>query len=162
MMAGIERRHGVAETYERIRREVADHAVVDAAEEIIGHAWIAHLEELRGATAETVTEAAQNVSGARCLLRICQAAQEPRQLAVAQVLLERSQRELARSMADSTHMLVVVEEQLDALGRATAERVRRRLADLSRLQAAPVAPAAAPTAPAAPSDAASMTDGSAT
>lgn len=137
MMAGIERRRVVAdkyEKYERIQREIADNAVVDAAEEIIGHAWIAHLEELRSATAETVTEAAQNVSGARCLVRICQAAEEPQQLAAAQNLLERTQRDLARSMADSTRMLVVVEEQLDVLGRATAERVRRRLADLSRLQ----------------------------
>jgi hypothetical protein len=134
MMAGIERRHSVAEQYERVQREIADHAVVDAAEDILGHAWIDHLEQLRQATAHAVTSAARNVNGARRLLRGCQAAGDPRHVAQAQDLLERSERDLARSMAESSRMLCAVDEELDLLARATAERVRRRLVDLSRLE----------------------------
>jgi hypothetical protein len=134
MMAGIERRHSVAEQYERVQREIADHAVVDAAEDILGHAWITQLERLRHATADAVTSAAQNVNGARRLLRACQAAGDPRHVAQAQDLLERGERDLARNMAESSRMLCVVDEELDLLARATAERVRRRLADLGRLE----------------------------
>jgi hypothetical protein len=145
MMAGIERRQPVAETHERIRREIADHAVVDAAEDILGHAWITHLEQLRHAAADAVTSAAQNVHGARCLIRVCQAKGAPGQLAQAHDLLERSERDLARNMAESSRMLCLVDDELDVLARATAERVRRRLSDLSRLEVG--GPAAIETAP---------------
>jgi hypothetical protein len=121
---------------DRIRCEIADHAVLDAAEDILGHAWITHLEELRHAAADTVTEAAQNVGGARCLVRICQAVGEPRQLAVAQSLLERSELALADSVDESRRMLSVVETQLELLARATAERIQRRREDLNLLQTA--------------------------
>jgi len=145
MMAGIERRHSAAETYERIRREIADHAVVDAAEDILGHAWITHLEQLRHAAADAVTSAAQNVNGARCLIRVVQTRGVPGQLALARDLLERSERDLARNMAESSRMLCLVDDELDVLARATAERVRRRLSDLSRLEV--THPAAIETAP---------------
>jgi hypothetical protein len=120
---------------ERIRREIADHAVVDAAEDVLGHAWITHLEELRHAAADTVTEAAQNVGGAQCLVRICQAVGEPRRLVVAQGLLERSERALADSVDESSTMLSVVEAQLESLARATAERIQRRRDDANLLHA---------------------------
>ena len=134
-MAGIDRRHAIAAEYARIQREIADHAVVDAAEDILGHAWIAHLEQLRHAAADAVASAARNVHGARCLVHACQVTGKPRHLAHAQDLLKRSQRDLARSMAESGRILSEVDERLGLLSRATAERVRRRRADLSRLHA---------------------------
>ena len=135
----------MAETYRRIQREIAAHAVVDAAEDILGHAWIAELEQLRHAAAEAVNSAARNVNGARRLIRVCQAEAPPWQLAQAQDLLERNERDLARNLAESGRMLSVVDDELDLLARANAERVRRRLTDLSRLETAhPAAIEAAP------------------
>jgi hypothetical protein len=121
---------------DRIRREIADHAVVDAAEDLLGHAWMTQLEQLRHAAADTVTEAAQNVGGAQRLVRICQDVGEPRHLVVAQRLLERSELALADSVEESSRMLGVVEAEVELLTRATAERIRRRREDLNLLQTA--------------------------
>jgi hypothetical protein len=121
---------------DRIRREIADHAVIDAAEDLLGHAWITRLEQLRDAAADTVTEAARNVGGARRLVRICGAVGEPRQLVLARRVLERSELALADSVEESSRMLGVVEAELELLARATAERMRRRREDLNLLRTA--------------------------
>jgi hypothetical protein len=136
-MAGIERRRAIAEEeYERTRREVAEHQVVDVAEDILGHAWVEHLEDLRRDVAQTVSAAAQTRDAAHRLLRAAQNDGDPRKLACAQRLLERSERDLAGTLAEGRRTLAAVERQLATLGRATLERVRRRHADLVRLDAA--------------------------
>lgn len=140
-MAGTDRRptdedgYGRA-GYDRALREFVEHQVVDAAEAVLGHAWIAELERMRRESADLVARAVANAQAGRRLVRAAQVDGDLGRLVCAQELLERSEGDLAGALAESHRTLPMVEQELDRLNRATSARIRRRRTDLERLHAA--------------------------
>ena len=135
-MAGSERHRTIVEAYERTRREVAEHLVVDAAEDILGNALVEHLAAVRQDATDMVAVATESRQAALHLVRTAQAGGDPRQIACAHALLEHSERYLRLDLAEGRRTLADVQTQLKALSRAASERVHRRRADFSRLGAA--------------------------
>jgi len=138
-MARSERRRAIVEANERTRREVTAHQVVDAAEDIIGNALAEHLDAVRRDAADLVAVAVDSRQAALRLLRAAQVDGDPRQIASAHALLEHSERDLQLNLAEGRRTLANVQTQLNALGRAAAERAHRRRVDLGRLDAAETA-----------------------
>ncbi|HEX4790091.1 MAG TPA: hypothetical protein VH372_16615 [Actinospica sp.] len=137
-MSETERRRSGVEEYERTRREIAEHQVVDVAEDILGHAWIARLDSLRADTANAVAAAVENRQAAQRLMHAARFDTEPRRRS-ARALLERSERDLVQVLAESRDVFATVDGHLALLGRATLARLRRGREDRSRLNAARIA-----------------------
>jgi hypothetical protein len=137
-MSEIERRRSGVEEYERTRREIAEHQVIDVAEDILGHALIARLESLRADATRAVSAAAETRQAAQRLVHAARFDTEPRRRS-ALALLERSEQGLVQVLAESRDVLATVDGHLEVLGRATHDRLRRGSEDRRRLNAARVA-----------------------
>ena len=122
-------RQASTERYERIQRQVAAWQAVDAAEDVLGHAWVEQLAGIRQEAGTAVCVAGETVAAARSLLHVAESDGDAEQFACARALLARSERELAQTLADTRRILAGVEEELRVLERATAERMRRRRSD---------------------------------
>ena len=132
-------RRADAEDYACTRREVAEHQVVDAAEDILGHAWITHLERARHDAAVGVEASVEVVAAARKLVRAAESDGDRRQIEAADALHARAVRDLADTLADACRTLAWADAQLRVLGEATLARMRRRKADVQRLRTARLA-----------------------
>jgi hypothetical protein len=135
-MSGADKRQALVDHYERIRREVAGRQAVDAAEDILGNAWVEQLGRMRHDAAVGVCVQGETVGAARVLMRTAESEGDARQVACARALLARAERDLEQSLADTRRTLTDVENQLQALGRVTRERMRRRQSDAQMLRAA--------------------------
>jgi hypothetical protein len=141
---GGQRRRGFAADYEQTRREVAEHQVLDAAEDILGHAWVSHLERARHDAAVAVEAAVEVRAAARKLVRAAESDGERRRIEAAEALHARAGRDLADALAEARLTLAWADAQLRALGEATLARMRRRKSDVRRLRTARLAVAEEP------------------
>lgn len=130
-------RHRVLlEGYERRRREVSEHTAVDAAEDVLGHAWVAELDRERRGSVTALEIAAEVVIAARRLLSIAESGGDRAQVQSARALHTQAEKDLARTLTETQATLTRVDRQLHVIGEATLARLRRRRADTERLRAA--------------------------
>jgi hypothetical protein len=135
-MSGLDGAQAAIVQYERTLHAVAENQVVDAAESVLAHAWLAHLGELRRCALD-LAEATRGVhQEATKRLRAAQAAGDPAGIAEAQELVERVESDLSCDLAASRRLLTSVEEHVESVSRVGHERVQRKQADLARLRAA--------------------------
>ena len=136
---GRDRHRGLLEGYERMRREVSDRAVVDEAEDILGHAWVAELDRERRASVTELEAAAEVLIAARRLLRIAESAGDRTQVRSARAMYAQAEQDLAQTLAATRATLSRVNRQLHATGKSALARLQRRRADSERLRAARLA-----------------------
>lgn len=130
-------RHRVLlEGYERRRREVSEHTVVDEAEDVLGHAWVAELDHERRESVGALEIAAEVVVAARRLLSIAESGGDHAQIHSARALHAQAEKDLARTLAQTQDTLTRVDRRLHMIGDATRARLRRRRTDTERLRAA--------------------------
>ena len=127
------------EDYERRRREVAEHAVLDAAEDVLGHAWIGELDRERRTSVAALEAAAEVVVAARRLLRIAESDGNAAQVRSARVLYTQADKDLARTLAQTQATLTSVDGRLRTIREASLARLRLRRADTERVRAARLA-----------------------
>lgn len=127
--AGVER-------YRRAVREVADHRVVDEAEEVLTRAWLAHLDEMRRAALSLVAAARMTSNAARAEVRRAMDAGGPAELAIAKARLHSIEAAQQGEVHHARAFIASVDAELALVCRAGAERARRDRADDARLRAA--------------------------
>jgi hypothetical protein len=133
---GRDRHRVLLEGYERRRREVSEHTVLDAAEDVLGHAWVAELDRERRASVTALEIAAEVVVAARRLLSIAESEGDRAQVHSARALHAQAEKDLAQTFAETQATLSRVDRQLHAIGDAALARLRRRRSDTERLRAA--------------------------
>jgi hypothetical protein len=129
-------RRSLVEAYERTRLDVAEHQVVDAAEDILAHAWLAQLDRERHEASGAVRAAAETVTAARKLLCAADSDGDRRHIDTARAVHARAEQDFVLAAAKARQSLECADERLRALGQATLERVQRRRADAHRLRTA--------------------------
>jgi hypothetical protein len=122
--------------YERTVSEVAEHQVVDEAEDVIARAWIAELDEMRRTALRLAAAARLAENAARIELRAAQALGRPVRLATAQARLTVIEAEQAESLERAHALLAAVDAALEAIRRAGMERSQRGQEDLRLLRTA--------------------------
>lgn len=133
---GRDRRRGLLERYERTRREVSEQAVLDEAEDVLGHAWVAELDRERRTSVTALEAAAEVVAAARRLKGIAESAGDAAQIRSARALYAQAERDLAETLAETRETLTRVDGQLRTVGEAALARLRRRRSGTERLRTA--------------------------
>ena len=136
---GRDRHRVPLEGYERTRREVTENAVIDAAEDVLAHAWIAELDRERRSSVTALEAAAEVLIAARRLLSIAESAGDRAQIRSARAMRAQAEKDLANTLAETRATLSRVEQELRTTGRAALTRLRRRRADNRRLREARLA-----------------------
>jgi hypothetical protein len=135
-MAEVGRDPQAVQFYRRVRDEVAEHRVVDAAEAVITSLWVAELEEMR--RSELGMIAATSVAAQLALRRLRQAlaAGGTGELARCRARVEAVHAEQVVTLARSRAMITRMDTELGRVESVEAERGRRAEGDLSRLRLA--------------------------
>lgn len=154
---GLDQRRAFAAQYERIMRANAEHEVIDAAELIVGEAWLERLEILGANAAHLMATSQEAHEAAMASVHAARAAQEPAQVARALRLLEEVESSCSRNRSLCCEILAFARQQLEALTRARYAREARRRVNSACVEAARRAamntppPAPSPRPPAASS-----------
>jgi hypothetical protein len=132
----MDRHYALVEKYEHLRREAAEHQVVDMAEDILGRVWVDYLTAMHARSVDVATVAREAVGEARRLLRAARIEGDAQQIDCAAELLLRAERDLVRALAEARRAQGDVERGLQRVGDATLDRTDRQRSDASRLRAA--------------------------
>lgn len=122
--------------YRRVLREVAEHRVVDDAEDTLARAWIAQLDEMRRAALGLLAAARMASNAARAEVRLAAERGRPGDLAIAQARLQSLEESQDGNLRDARAFLASVDAELELVCAAGVDRVRRFRADHARLRAA--------------------------
>jgi hypothetical protein len=130
MMPESERDPEAVRQYERTVRAVAERQVVDEAENLVAHAWIAELDEMRRTALRLAAAARLAENAARIELRTAQELGRPVLLAKAQARLTVIEAEQEDSIDRAHALLAAVDTALEAIRQAGLERAQRNKQDL--------------------------------
>jgi len=122
--------------YRRTLREVAEHRVVDEAEEVLARAWIAQLDEMRRAALGLVAAARLARRAARAEVRDAERGGRLGEMAVAHARLKSIEAMQDGELNDARALIAAVDAELELVCRAGIDRARRDRADHSRLRTA--------------------------
>jgi len=122
--------------YRRTLHEVAEHRVVDEAEEVLARVWVGRLDELRRTALGLVAAARLARRAARAEVREAERGGRPGQMAVAHARLKSIEAMQDDELNDARVLIAAVDAELELVCRAGVDRARRRRADHSRLRAA--------------------------
>lgn len=125
--------------YERTRADVRANQAVDAAEDILGHAWVDQLAALRREVTGRIRGVCRNAQTAQRLLQRAEADGDEHEIAAAQRLFIHARSELGTQLVEARRTLAEIDAELQCVHRAALGRLDRRHTDFERLQAAHVA-----------------------
>jgi vacuolar-type H+-ATPase subunit I/STV1 len=138
-MSAIERHRVAVREYERAVAEVAEHRVVDEAEDVLSRAWVVELEEMRKDALRLAAAARLAERDAQTRLMEARKQGQAQELALAHARYVETETGKRESLGQARSLLASVDVELESLCRAGIERSRRERQDLDRLRAARVA-----------------------
>lgn len=135
-MSEMEREPAAVREYERTLTEIAEHQVIDAAEDAIDRAWVAELDRMRheGLRLAMAVRIADRV--AREEVRRAQVGGRPADLARAHARLVETCADTQEGLGHAAALLSSVDAELEAACQAGLARTRRGEQDLRRLRSA--------------------------
>jgi hypothetical protein len=119
--------------YRRALREVAEHQVVDEAEDVLARSWIGQLDEMRRTALGLLAAARLARNAARAELRLAEERGRPDDLALAHARLRSIEAEQDDQLYDARAFIASVDAELELVCAAGIERARRDRADTFRL-----------------------------
>lgn len=122
--------------YRRTLLRVAEHQVVDEAEDVLARVWIAQLDEMRRAALSLIAAAHMADSAARTELREAQERGRPEEMARAHARMQSTRLLRAGNLREARAFIASVDAELELVCQAGVERVRRDRDDHARLDSA--------------------------